>query len=139
MDRMLYLREWLDLAENDIRVAEHSTELYPIPVEIVCYHCEQAAEKYLKAFLLLNSFDPPRIHDLSALCKQCETYDGDFRIIAGFCSDLTKYGTQPRYPFEIEIEKADMDRALYEAHQAAGFIAGKIDALLILEQEQGKT
>ena len=37
--------EWLDLAEMDLGAAEYLLGMRPVPVEIICYHCEQAAEK----------------------------------------------------------------------------------------------
>ena len=41
--------EWLDFAYMDLSAAEHLLTMRPLPVEIICYHCEQAAEKFLKA------------------------------------------------------------------------------------------
>ena len=43
--------EWLDLAEMDLGAAEYLLGMRPVPVEIICYHCEQAAEKMLKGTL----------------------------------------------------------------------------------------
>ena len=45
--------EWLDFAYMDLSAAEHLLTMRPLPVEIICYHCEQAAEKFLKATLVL--------------------------------------------------------------------------------------
>ena len=38
--------EWLDFAYMDLSAAEHLLTMRPLPVEIICYHCEQAAEKF---------------------------------------------------------------------------------------------
>lgn len=38
------IREWMDYARNDLRAAEYLTNLHPQPVEIICFHCQQAAE-----------------------------------------------------------------------------------------------
>jgi HEPN domain-containing protein len=69
MDKQDFINEWLSLGDDDLRVAEHSLLLYPILREMICYHCEQAAEKYLKAYLLSYDIEPPRTHDLQTLCK----------------------------------------------------------------------
>ncbi len=70
-------------------------------MEVVCYHCQQSAEKYLKSYLVLHGENPPRTHDLDELCKLCsETHDG-FGKIADQCSDLTAYGVQTRYPMGL--------------------------------------
>ena len=47
--------EWLDFAYMDLSAAEHLLTMRPLPVEIICYHCEQAAEKFLKATLVQNA------------------------------------------------------------------------------------
>jgi HEPN domain-containing protein len=44
-------KKWLDYAQTDYNVALHDTTFHPVPIEIICYHCEQAAEKALKAIL----------------------------------------------------------------------------------------
>lgn len=41
-------KEWFEIAERDLASAEFLQEMRPIPVEIICYHCQQSAEKYLK-------------------------------------------------------------------------------------------
>mgnify|MGYP002516559654 CR=1 FL=1 len=47
------IREWLELAEMDYGVAMHLFENYmPKPLEIICYHCQQAAEKAIKAVVI---------------------------------------------------------------------------------------
>ena len=38
--------EWLEFAKMDLGAAEYLLTMHPLPVEIICYHCEQAAEKF---------------------------------------------------------------------------------------------
>ena len=59
--------EWLDFAYMDLSAAEHLLTMRPLPVEIICYHCEQAAEKFLKATLVQFDREPPKTHDLILL------------------------------------------------------------------------
>ena len=41
--------DWRLLAERDLSVADHlAANMRPTPTEIVAFHCQQAAEKYLK-------------------------------------------------------------------------------------------
>lgn len=43
-------RQWLDMAQTDLGVAKHlEANYYPKPLEIICYHCQQAVEKGIKA------------------------------------------------------------------------------------------
>lgn len=99
----------------DLKSAEYLLSMHPVPVEVICYHCQQAAEKYLKGYLVLNGMNPPKIHDLDELCKHCLELSNIFNNIADQCSDLTAYGVQPRYPMEPMLEEQDMQQALNSA------------------------
>lgn len=57
-------REWLDFAEMDYRSARFLMQMRPVPLEIICYHCEQAAEKMLKGFLVYHDVDVPKHSNL---------------------------------------------------------------------------
>ena len=105
-------REWLNTAKDDLRVAEHLLSLYPVPLEIICYHCQQSAEKALKAVLTSFDTDPPRTHDLSELCRLCSEMDSQYKRFEETCAMLTAYGVQTRYPPSMELESQDIDRAL---------------------------
>ncbi|MDZ7794710.1 MAG: HEPN domain-containing protein [Spirochaetia bacterium] len=69
------IKEWIDYARNDLRAAEYLTNLHPQPVEIICFHCQQAAEKALKGYLVSIDIRPPKIHDLYQLLELCEGND----------------------------------------------------------------
>ena len=98
----------------------------PIPLEIVCYHCQQSAEKALKAFLIYSHIKPERTHDLESLRDKCEVVDASFNEIIEECERLTRYSSQPRYPFEIEITDGDMFLALQNSEKINVFVKGKI-------------
>ncbi|MCL2513239.1 MAG: HEPN domain-containing protein [Oscillospiraceae bacterium] len=121
MDEKLIL-EWFRFADTDLTAANHLLSLYPQPLEIICYHCQQSAEKYLKGYLGYCGVDePPKTHDLSRLCALCAEYDIKFDEIRNICAFLTEYGIQPRYPDEIEIDENDMKKALAYAEQVKAF------------------
>jgi HEPN domain-containing protein len=67
MDKSVIINEWLDYATKDINSAKYLLGMRPIPLEIICYHCEQAAEKILKCYLIHRDEEPPRTHDLKLL------------------------------------------------------------------------
>ncbi len=59
--------QWLRKADDDLAAAEDLLAQARPYRWIICYHAQQAAEKYLKGFLVHRDVDPPKIHDLSAL------------------------------------------------------------------------
>ena len=73
---MTLLEEWVDKAEGDYKSAVILNRTRKgTPYDSVCYHCQQSAEKYLKAYLILQGAIPRRTHDLEVLLFECANYD----------------------------------------------------------------
>ena len=71
------VKQWIDYAAQDLGVARHLFENYhPKPLEIVCYHCQQSAEKAIKAVIVSLHWPTgiPKSHDLSFLLNQIQLY-----------------------------------------------------------------
>lgn len=119
--------EWVKYAETDFDVAKQLFEnMRPRPLEIICYHAQQSAEKALKAFLIKNDILPPKTHDLNRLCEMCEKIDGAFNEIVALCGSLNRYSVLPRYPFEIEILEDDAETAIQKATDTLMWVAQKL-------------
>jgi HEPN domain-containing protein len=95
--------EWLYFADADFDSALILNDAYRKHNEIICYHCQQAVEKYLKAFLCYNGVIPPKIHVLETLCALCSDFDSSFNELAKDCAYLSPFAVQARYPLEMEI------------------------------------
>jgi len=71
------------------------------PYDTGCFHAQQAAEKYLKAILIIHGMDISRMHDLEELQLLCVEFVQD----AGFSSltleELSDYAVSVRYDFEF--------------------------------------
>ncbi|MCL2695410.1 MAG: HEPN domain-containing protein [Clostridiales bacterium] len=114
--------EWFRYADMDLLSAEHLILHHPVHIHLVCFLCQQTAEKNLKGFLLYHkNEEPPKIHNLDILCDTCSALDSRFEQIYVPCEKLTNYGVQPRYPNEMEITENDMNNALMYAKQIAEF------------------
>lgn len=50
----VYISQWIRKAEEDKLAIQRLTEPDIIAPSVVCFHCQQMAEKYLKAFLIRN-------------------------------------------------------------------------------------
>ncbi len=102
------VEEWLAKAEEDyggaIDLARKRKEPRP---NLVCFHGQQAAEKYLKAFLVRHKIEFPKTHDLRSLANQCAQIDGTFAMIEKSLLTLTYYAVDFRYPGEnATVEEA---------------------------------
>lgn len=61
-----YIENWLKKAENDLKIVKHELELSEEEMvkDGACFHCQQAVEKYLKAYLIFHKIDFPRTHNI---------------------------------------------------------------------------
>ncbi len=100
--------EWVEKAEGDFIVAQKIYRARKQPVyDAVCYHAQQCAEKYLKAFLQENKKNIPRTHELLDLLKLCQEIDASLELISSDLKELARYAVNIRYPGE----SADKDEA----------------------------
>jgi HEPN domain-containing protein len=61
------VEDWIQLADKDLYAAEIILKNeYPL-TNIVAFHCQQAIEKYLKAFLIEKGIPVIKTHDLITL------------------------------------------------------------------------
>jgi len=122
------LQEWLDKGNDDLRSAEYlSTMQHPTPDEIICYHCQQSAEKYLKSYLVLNDIEPPKIHNLKELMEMCEQLNSNFNVLLPQLNILKVYAVLPRYPNELGITNEHMKIAIKYARIVQEFVLKVID------------
>ena len=100
------LKEWMAFAEMDFLTAKHLYEhMYPKPLEIICYHCQQAIEKLLKGVLISRGVTIKKTHDLGLLAEMLQEYTEVDEKYLEMCDDLTPYGVKIRYPQELFIEE----------------------------------
>jgi len=117
------LQQWLDKGKDDLRSAEYlSTMHHPTPDEIICYLCQQSAEKYLKAFIFSHDIEPDKTHDLEDLLEVCQKYNTEFSTLFSKVYVLTSYAVLPRYPNDLGITGEDVKTALDYAKSIQEFV-----------------
>jgi HEPN domain-containing protein len=93
------VEEWISKAEGDYVTARRERYARRSPnYDAACFHAQQMAEKYLKAFLQEHQNPPPRTHDLVELLTLCQAIEPTFSIIEGELKSLNGYGIGVRYP-----------------------------------------
>jgi HEPN domain-containing protein len=123
MDRQEEFRQWFGIADDDLRSAEYlATMTYPRPEGIICFHCQQSAEKYLKGFLFQNTVDPPKTHDLMVLLELCKQASPSLGTLLDQCVFLNRYSVIPRYPDELQITSDDVSKAIQYANIVKEFV-----------------
>lgn len=92
------VQAWLAKAENDLRGAEVDLDADPPLVEDALFHCQQAAEKAMKAFLTAHDTTFRKTHDLDELAAACEQIDPSLEEALNPARDLTVFAWEFRYP-----------------------------------------
>ena len=91
-------KTWISLAERDYTVATHlHTTLIPKPIEIICFHCQQAVEKALKAVLAYYGADIPKTHDITLLIKLCSVHTNAKLTDEKAADTITTFAVVARY------------------------------------------
>jgi HEPN domain-containing protein len=96
VDRRL-IEEWIKKADEDIGFASSVVEDSSYYAQI-CFHYQQAAEKYLKAFIIACDLEFNKIHDLIKLLNTCLLKDTSLSVIEADCIYLNGYYIDTRYP-----------------------------------------
>ena len=88
--------DWAGKAEADLLAA---TELEAqMLADIVCFHCQQCAEKYLKALIVARGGEPDRTHDLLALVAPATGDESLAQDVVKTLQMLNPFSVTIRYP-----------------------------------------
>ncbi|MEW6326659.1 MAG: HEPN domain-containing protein [Thermodesulfobacteriota bacterium] len=92
------VREWLTKADEDFAFAQVNLEEEKPFFAQICFHFHQAAEKYLKAYIIAHELDFRKVHDLILLLKICLANDVSFAQLRDDCDYLNTFYVETRYP-----------------------------------------
>ncbi len=117
---------WIAKAESDFSAARLMLEYGEESIaDAVCFHCQQCAEKYLKAHLQEHEIEFERTHDLSPLLELCVALDKDFEGLDDDVHELDRYAVIVRYP-GIIIKADTAEEALKQAGRVRKFVRSKL-------------
>jgi HEPN domain-containing protein len=91
-------REWIRKAEDDFRAAEILAAEHGLFHDQVCFHCQQSAEKYLKALLDELGVAFSKTHDLEDLLGLLPPHYATLGRNRRGLRFLTGFAVDPRYP-----------------------------------------
>ena len=91
--------EWVLKAEGDFVTAKRERLARRTPnYDAACFHAQQMAERYMKAFLQEHRQPVPRTHDLVELLSLCQPAEPAFALIEPDLKRLNGYAIRVRYP-----------------------------------------
>lgn len=110
--KRILLRGWLAKAEEDFGAAQHLLSGGDRFLGAVGFHCQQSAEKFLKAYLVWRQTDFPKTHDITELLDILAGVDAQFSQSLRESTVLTKYAVETRYPANLPELTPDVAREL---------------------------
>jgi HEPN domain-containing protein len=121
--RQALVQEWLDKANEDLAVADYLISSVRPYYGAVGFHAQQAAEKFIKAFLVDRQIEFPKTHDLEKLLDLVASLAEPLANSLRAVTVLTVYGVETRYPADLP------DLALHEAQAAVALATMVRDAI----------
>lgn len=117
------IRQWLIKSQRDLGATRRLMEGEEQYLDIAVYHCQQAAEKAIKAYLTYQDIIFEKTHNLVALLALCIPSEPTFSRWEEEAEMLTPYATEFRYPGDVLIpERDEAEQALAAAEGLANFI-----------------
>lgn len=105
-------RAWFEKGVEDEESAAVLLNADPPKSAPAAFHCQQAAEKYLKGCLAHHGEDPPRTHDLPLLLRLCREYDDSLQVLHDAARHLYPFAVEVRYPFGLSVSEREATEAL---------------------------
>ncbi|MCR4420893.1 MAG: HEPN domain-containing protein [Exilispira sp.] len=109
-------QEWLNKAYKDLLVAKREIKSENTVYDAVCFHSQQAVEKYLKALLQENEVYFEKTHDLDLLLEKCKDFVPEIIQLKEKIIELSSYAVEVRYP-GVEATKEEAEDSLATAVQ----------------------
>jgi len=123
------VRDWLTRANHDLRSARLLAAAEAPPLDVAIYHCQQTAEKSVKAWLQGQDEPFPKTHDIDELVKRAAVSCPDFSKLEQAAEVLTPYATAFRYPggsYEPMPTQGEFDEALCHAEAIYDFVLSRL-------------
>jgi HEPN domain-containing protein len=121
------INSWIKKAEKDLLTAEHELTFPDAVTESICFHCQQAAEKFLKAYSVFLGISFTKTHEIGELITKCENKDKEISIFKNEADKLTDYAISVRYPEEpLEPTLEEAKEAFRMAKKIRKFVLDKV-------------
>lgn len=126
-DRLEEARVWLSYARANLAHAA-AGRAADVLAEYLCFDAQQAAEKALKAALIVHNVRPPRVHDLGELLRLLSDAHVNVPADVQRAEDLSAFAVQARYPgWGDRVEDEDVSNATATAEAVIVWVAELIE------------
>lgn len=133
MADLTIVREWLEKADEDFNFASANLNEGSEFFAQICFHFQQAAEKYLKSYIIARGLPFSKVHDLLYLLKECSGDDPSFAELKEDAITLNTSYIETRYPVHWPTcySKESAEQARIAAKNIAKKVRDSISSLVI--------
>jgi HEPN domain-containing protein len=107
------IKDWVDYAKDDLEIARELLKSEFCPTRDIVSHCQQAIEKYFKAFLIENGWELQRTHNLVFLYKEILKIK-DFSLSKDLLIQINDRFETVRYPDGFDKPREEEAREYYK-------------------------
>jgi HEPN domain-containing protein len=117
------VRIWLKRAKSNLQIAKAGKVFEDILYEDLCFDCEQAVEKALKALLVSIDVSFPRTHSIGHLIELIEEQNIQVPDEIMDSISLTAYAVSTRYPGDFEpVDEQEYQETLETAEKVFNWV-----------------
>jgi len=117
------VKQWIEKADHDLGTAQVTYLYLPKYRDTIAFHCQQAAEKYLKGFLLFLDIPFSRQHSLNYLLGLLSQRIDVSNEIFDLASELEDFAVNIRYPdTSVDLSDDEIQQAFKIAKLIRAFV-----------------
>jgi len=122
------IREWLTKADEDFDFARINHEEQRTFYAQICFHFQQSAEKYLKAYIIAHQLTFRKVHDLPMLLNIIVGKDKAFEQVREDCEFLATFYVETRYPvsWPTQFSQEETEKCYDSAKRIKFFVREKL-------------
>jgi len=118
------VEDWMKRANSNLSRAQAGKVSEHILYEDLCFDCQQAAEKAVKALLISSNIVPQPTHSLSVLIDDLEKNGIDVPDTIKAAIQLSYYAVETRYPGRYEpVNEREYKQALKMAKTVFSWVS----------------
>jgi len=102
------VKQWFKKANSDLKNIENNLKADEPPTDTICFHAQQAIEKYIKGALIYFGKHITKTHDLVNLLTAITERIPELEGLEDEFHEITRYGVEVRYPdifYEPSLEE----------------------------------
>jgi HEPN domain-containing protein len=133
-EKIEIVKQWIEKADHDLGTGQVTYLYLPQYCDTIAFHCQQAAEKYLKGFLLFLDIPFKRQHSLNYLLGLLSQKIEISNELYDNASELEGFAVEIRYPdTSVELSDDEIQQAFKITKLIRAFVLSQMNLTIDYE------